>query len=152
MRCPVCRHPNSAVKDSRPVCDGDAIRRRRMCLGPSCGARFTTHERVTLRELVVIKRSGRRVPFDQDKLARSINIAVASRPIEPGVLHAAISRIVRCLESMGETEINSTDIGELVMAELKVLDDVAFIRYASVYRVFMHAADFAAFLAAEELA
>ena len=140
MRCPFCGHPESQVKDSRPSEDGTAIRRRRFC--PECEGRFTTFERVQLRELTILKRSGRRSPFDREKLLRSISIALRKRPVDPDQLEQIVSRIVRQLESRGETEIASSVIGELVMKALKSLDEVAYVRYASVYRDFREAADF----------
>lgn len=149
MRCPFCSHAESQVKDSRPSEDGAAIRRRRSC--PECGGRFTTFERVQLRELTILKRSGRRTPFDRDKLARSISIAIRKRPIEPERVERMISTIARKLESMGEAELPSSTVGELVMKELKALDDVAYVRYASVYRDFRETEDFARFLGEEGL-
>ncbi len=149
MRCPFCGHDETQVKDSRPSEDGAAIRRRRLC--PACEGRFTTFERVQLRELTILKRSGRRTPFDRDKLARSISIALRKRPVEPERVERMISAIVRRLESMGETELPSSTIGELVMAHLKQLDDVAYVRYASVYRDFKETEDFARFLGEEGL-
>jgi transcriptional repressor NrdR len=149
MRCPFCSHGESQVKDSRPSEDGAAIRRRRLC--PDCGGRFTTFERVQLRELTIVKRSGRRTPFDRDKLARSIAIATRKRPVDPERLERMISAITRQLESMGETELPSSAIGELVMKHLKQLDDVAYVRYASVYRDFKETEDFAKFLGEEGL-
>ena len=149
MRCPFCAHEDSQVKDSRPSEDGAAIRRRRLC--PSCEGRFTTFERVQLRELTIVKRSGRRTPFERDKLARSIAIAIRKRPVEPERVERMISAIVRQLESMGETELPSSTIGELVMKHLKQLDDVAYVRYASVYRDFRQTDDFARFLSDEGL-
>ena len=137
------------MKDSRPSEDGAAIRRRRLC--PECGGRFTTFERVQLRELTILKRSGRRTPFDRDKLARSISIAIRKRPIDPERVERMISTIVRQLESMGETELPSSAVGELVMKQLKQLDDVAYVRYASVYRDFRETQDFARFLGEEGL-
>ena len=150
MRCPFCGHAESQVKDSRPSEDGAAIRRRRLC--PECGGRFTTFERVQLRELTILKRSGRRTPFERDKLARSISIAIRKRPIDPDRVERMISSIVRQLESMGETELPSSAVGELVMQQLKALDDVAYVRYASVYRDFRETQDFAQFLSEEGLA
>ena len=144
MRCPFCGHAESQVKDSRPSEDGAAIRRRRLC--PECGGRFTTFERVQLRELTILKRSGRRTPFERDKLARSISIAIRKRPIDPERVERMISSIVRQLESMGETELPSSAVGELVMKQLKALDDVAYVRYASVYRDFRETSDFADFI------
>ena len=150
MRCPFCGHAESQVKDSRPSEDGAAIRRRRLC--PECGGRFTTFERVQLRELTIVKRSGRRTPFDRDKLARSVAIAIRKRPVDPEQVERMISAIVRQLESMGETELPSSAVGELVMKHLKQLDDVAYVRYASVYRDFRETTDFAKFLGEEGLA
>ena len=149
MRCPFCGHPESQVKDSRPSEDGMAIRRRRFC--PECEGRFTTFERVQLRELTITKRSGRRTPFDREKLVRSISIALRKRPVEPEQLEQIVSRIVRQLESRGETEIASSVVGELVMKALKSLDEVAYVRYASVYRDFRETQDFARFLGEEGL-
>lgn len=140
MRCPHCGAPDSQVKDSRPTEDGAAIRRRRVC--GACGQRFTTFERVQLRELVVVKRSGRRVPFDRDKLHRSVTIALRKRPVDPERIETMVSGIVRQLESSGETEVQAETIGRLVMEGLKALDDVAYVRFASVYRNFREAKDF----------
>lgn len=140
MRCPYCGSLETQVKDSRPTEDSAAIRRRRIC--PDCGGRFTTFERVQLRELTVLKRSGRRVPFDRDKLARSIEVALRKRPVEPERIERLVSGLVRRLESMGESEISSEMIGERVMESLKQLDDVAYVRFASVYRNFREAKDF----------
>ena len=149
MRCPFCGELESQVKDSRPSEDGAAIRRRRMC--PQCGGRFTTFERVQLRELTILKRSGRRAPFDREKLVRSISIAARKRPLEAERLERMVNAIVRQLESMGETELASHVVGELVMKALKGLDDVAYVRYASVYRDFRQTEDFAKFLNKEGL-
>ena len=149
MRCPFCGHAESQVKDSRPSEDGAAIRRRRLC--PECGGRFTTFERVQLRELTIVKRSGRRTPFDREKLMRSISIALRKRPVDPERVERMINAITRQLESMGETELPSSVVGELVMKALKQLDDVAYVRYASVYRDFRETEDFARFLGAEGL-
>jgi transcriptional repressor NrdR len=149
MRCPFCGSEESQVKDSRPSEDGAAIRRRRLC--PECGGRFTTFERVQLRELTIVKRSGRRAPFDRDKLARSVQIATRKRPVDGERIERMISTIVRQLESMGETELPSSAVGELVMKQLKQLDDVAYVRYASVYRDFRETQDFARFLGEEGL-
>ena len=140
MRCPNCGSLDTQVKDSRPTEDSSAIRRRRLCL--ACGSRFTTFERVQLRELVVIKRNGRRVPFDRDKLARSVEIAVRKRNVDPDLVEQTVSKIVRDLETLGETEVTSETIGETVMAHLRELDDVAYVRFASVYRNFREAKDF----------
>jgi len=144
MRCPFCQNEDTQVKDSRPAEDGAAIRRRRQC--DKCGSRFTTFERVQLRDLVVLKRSGRRVPFDRDKLARSLTIALRKRPIEQDQIEQMISGIVRKLESSGESEVTSETIGEMVMEALANLDPVAYVRYASVYRDFREASDFADFI------
>ena len=149
MRCPFCGNLETQVKDSRPSEDGAAIRRRRFC--PQCEGRFTTFERVQLRELIVLKRSGRRLPFDRVKLERSVSIAMRKRPVEPERVDQMVSQIVRRLESMGETEIPSQAIGELVMKALKALDEVAYVRYASVYRDFRETSDFARFLGEEGL-
>ena len=149
MRCPFCGHAESQVKDSRPSEDGAAIRRRRLC--PECGGRFTTFERVQLRELTIVKRSGRRAPFDREKLVRSISVAIRKRPVDPDRVEQMVSGIVRQLENMGETEIPSTVIGEHIMKALKSLDDVAYVRYASVYRDFRQTGDFAQFLSREGL-
>lgn len=140
MRCPYCGGEDTQVKDSRPTEDGAAIRRRRIC--SSCGGRFTTFERVQLRELTVVKRSGRRVPFDRDKLMRSVQIACRKRPVDPERIERMVSGIVRQLESLGEPEITSEQIGESIMEGLKTLDDVAYVRFASVYRNFREAKDF----------
>lgn len=137
------------MKDSRPSEDGAAIRRRRSC--PECGGRFTTFERVQLRELVVVKRSGRRAPFDREKLDRSIAVAMRKRPVDSERVERMVSSIVRQLESRGETELPSQVIGELVMKALKALDEVAYVRYASVYRDFRETKDFATFLGEEGL-
>ncbi|WP_311029113.1 transcriptional regulator NrdR [Mesorhizobium koreense] len=140
MRCPYCQSEDTQVKDSRPAEDGSAIRRRRVC--PDCGGRFTTFERVQLRDLVVVKKSGRKVPFDRDKLARSFDIALRKRNVDPERVERAVTGIVRQLESSGEVEIPAGDIGNLVMEALKALDDVAYVRFASVYRNFREAKDF----------
>jgi transcriptional repressor NrdR len=140
MRCPSCASLDTQVKDSRPTEDSAVIRRRRVCL--ACNFRFTTFERVQLRELTVIKRNGRRVPFDRDKLLRSVQIALRKRPVEPERIEQVVSRIVRELETMGESEVSSETIGELVMDNLRRLDDVAYVRFASVYRNFREAKDF----------
>lgn len=140
MRCPYCQSEDTQVKDSRPAEDGAAIRRRRVC--PDCGGRFTTFERVQLRDLTVLKRSGRKVPFDRDKLMRSFDIALRKRNVDPDRVERAVSGIVRQLESTGESEIKADEIGLLVMEALKALDDVAYVRYASVYRNFREARDF----------
>src|SRR5262245_21684155 len=144
MRCPSCSSLDTQVKDSRPTEDSSAIRRRRVCL--ACQFRFTTFERVQLRELVVIKRNGRRVPFDRDKLARSVEIALRKRSVDPERVERMVSNIVRELESLGESEVTSETIGEIVMEHLRDLDDVAYVRFASVYRNFREAKDFEAVL------
>lgn len=149
MRCPYCGSLDTQVKDSRPTEDSAAIRRRRIC--PDCGGRFTTFERVQLRELTVLKRSGRRVAFDRDKLARSIEVALRKRPVDPERVERLVSGLVRRLESMGESEISSEMIGERVMESLKQLDDVAYVRFASVYRNFREAKDFEMLLGELEL-
>jgi transcriptional repressor NrdR len=144
MRCPSCGSLDTQVKDSRPTEDSAAIRRRRVCL--SCNDRFTTFERVQLRELTVIKRNGRRVPFDRDKLMRSMQIALRKRPVDPERIEQTVSKIVRELETQGESEISSDTIGELIMEHLRALDTVAYVRFASVYRNFREAKDFEAVL------
>ncbi|ORE96500.1 transcriptional regulator NrdR [Acuticoccus yangtzensis] len=144
MRCPYCGADNSQVKESRQTEEGAAIRRRRACA--ICGGRFTTFERVQLRELTVVKRSGKREPFDRDKLARSIQIATRKRAVGEEVLERMISGLVRQLESRGESEVTASEIGERVMEALKGLDDVAYVRFASVYRNFSEARDFEAFV------
>ncbi len=140
MRCPYCGSTNTQVKDSRPTEDHAAIRRRRICL--DCSGRYTTFERVQLRELMVVKKSGRRVPFDRDKLMRSLQIALRKRPVDPERVERMASGIVRRLENMGEGDVNSETIGRLVMEALKALDDVAYVRFASVYKNFREARDF----------
>jgi transcriptional repressor NrdR len=140
MRCPFCGHDDSQVKDSRPSEDNSAIRRRRHC--PACGGRFTTFERVQLRELIVVKKTGRREPFERDKLERSLSHALRKRPVEAERIDRMITGIVRRLESMGENEIPSSVIGELVMQALGSLDKVAYVRFASVYRNFREMKDF----------
>ncbi|WP_137132949.1 transcriptional regulator NrdR [Rhizobium sp. FY34] len=140
MRCPYCGSEDTQVKDSRPAEDFTSIRRRRIC--PDCGGRFTTFERVQLRELMVTKKTGRKVPFDRNKLVRSFQIALRKRPVDNDRIERAVSGIVRRLESSGESEISSEQIGLQVLEALKSLDDVAFVRYASVYRDFSHAEDF----------
>lgn len=140
MRCPYCGSLETQVKDSRPTEDASSIRRRRVC--PDCGGRFTTFERVQLRELTVVKKSGRRIPFDRDKLMRSIDIALRKRPVESDRVERLVNGIVRQLESQGDAEIPSAKIGELVMEGLRSLDSVAYVRFASVYRNFREARDF----------
>lgn len=140
MRCPYCQSEDTQVKDSRPAEDGAAIRRRRVC--SVCGGRFTTFERVQLRDLMVVKKSGRRVPFDRNKLTRSIDVALRKREVDSERVERAISGIVRQLESSGEAEVTSDEIGRLAMDALKGIDDIAYIRFASVYRNFSEAVDF----------
>ncbi|MCR9073048.1 MAG: transcriptional regulator NrdR [Alphaproteobacteria bacterium] len=144
MRCPFCGNEDTQVKDSRPTEDNTAIRRRRFC--PECSARFTTFERVQLRELTVIKKTSKRVPFDRDKLARSIQIALRKRPVDPERIERLVTGIVRRLESMGESEIPSDVIGEMVMDALANVDPVAYVRFASVYKNFREAKDFENFV------
>ncbi len=144
MRCPFCGHDDTQVKDSRPAEEGGAIRRRRFCA--SCGQRFTTVERVQLRDMFVVKTDGRRVPFDREKLNRSISIALRKRPVEEERIERVVSSIVRQLEAFGDTDIPSKQIGEQVMDTLKAIDEVAYVRFASVYRDFREARDFEAFL------
>ena len=134
MRCPFCHHEDSQVKDSRPTEDGSAIRRRRQC--PACGARFTTFERVQLRELIVVKKSGKKEPFDREKLAHSVMIACRKREIDADRIERFVSAVQRQLEAMGESEIEAGQIGALVMQGLERLDPVAYVRFASVYRNF----------------
>ena len=149
MRCPFCQNEDTQVKDSRPTEDGACIRRRRQC--EKCGSRFTTFERVQLRDLTVLKRSGRRSPFDRDKLVRSLQIALRKRPVNEDQIDQMVSGIVRRLESQGESEIPSQAIGAMVMDALAKLDPVAYVRYASVYQDFKETGDFAAFLEAKGL-
>jgi transcriptional repressor NrdR len=144
MRCPFCGSEDSQVKDSRPVEEASAIRRRRQC--PSCGARFTTFERVQLRDLSVVKKDGRRAAFDRDKLARSIRIATRKRGIDGEQIERIVNGIVRRIETTGETEVPSTRLGELAMESLAKLDEVAYVRFASVYRDFATARDFEEFI------
>jgi transcriptional repressor NrdR len=145
MRCPFCGNVDTQVKDSRPAEDHVAIRRRRFC--PACGGRFTTYERVQLRDLVVIKSNGRREEFDRDKLARSIRISMQKRPVDPERIDQMISGIVRRLESMGETDVPSKAIGEIAMERLAAVDAVAYVRFASVYKNFQAVDDFEDFVA-----
>lgn len=140
MRCPYCTSPNSQVKDSRPIDEHAAIRRRRVC--DDCGGRFTTFERVQLKELIVVKRSGRREPFERDKLERSIEVALRKRAFEPERIERMVTGLVRQLESASEGEVTTETIGGLVMEALKELDGVAFVRFASVYKDFKQAKDF----------
>lgn len=144
MRCPFCGNEDTQVKDSRPTEDAAAIRRRRFC--PACGARFTTFERVQLRDLTIVKRNGKREPFDRDKMVRSLQVALRKRPVEPDRVERMVSGIVRELESTGEQDIPAEMVGELIMERLKALDEVAYVRFASVYRNFREAKDFEKFL------
>ncbi len=144
MRCPFCTNDDTQVKDSRPTEDNTAIRRRRYC--PACGARFTTFERIQLRELTVLKKSGARIPFDRNKLERSIQIATRKRNVDPARVDRMINGIVRQLENAGESEISSKSIGETVMQALANLDPVAYVRFASVYKNFREARDFEVFI------
>lgn len=140
MRCPFCGHDDSQVKDSRPTEDGASIRRRRQCEG--CGARFTTFERVQLRELTVAKKGGKREPFEREKLERSLVIACRKRPVDPARIERLVSGIQRQLETQGDSEVQADTIGQMVMDGLKALDPVAYIRFASVYKDFTEAKDF----------
>jgi transcriptional repressor NrdR len=144
MRCPFCGNEDTQVKDSRPSEDGMAIRRRRFC--PSCDSRFTTFERVQLRELVVVKKSGQRKPFDRDKITRSIIIACRKRPVVQEQIEMTVNNIVRELEKSGETEVRAEDVGDTVMRALSDLDPVAYVRYASVYKDFKDIDDFGSFV------
>lgn len=144
MRCPYCGSLETQVKDSRPTEDNSSIRRRRVCT--DCGGRFTTFERVQLRELTVVKRSGRRVPFDRDKLERSVRVALRKRPVDADRVERMINGVVRQLESAGDNDISSEHIGELIMEGLRGLDSIAYVRFASVYRNFREAKDFEAVL------
>jgi transcriptional repressor NrdR len=144
MRCPYCGHVDTQVKDSRPTDDSAAIRRRRSC--PGCGARFTTFERIQLRELTVVKKSGARIPFDRDKLARSIITACRKRPVDEERIDRVVNSIQRRLESLGETDVPSHVIGEMVMEALQGLDKVAYVRFASVYKNFREVKDFENFV------
>ena len=144
MRCPYCGNDETQVKDSRPSEDGSSIRRRRFC--PACGNRFTTFERVQLRELTVLKTDGRRVPFDRDKLGKSIKIACRKRPVDDERIERILNGIQRRLEMEAEAEVTSRRIGEMVMETLKGVDQVAYVRFASVYQNFSEAKDFQAFL------
>lgn len=144
MKCPYCGFEDTSVKDSRPSEDGSSIRRRRFC--PKCDSRFTTLERVQLRELTVVKKDGTRKMFDRDKLTRSLLIAVRKRPVSPDQVEMTVNNIVKNLEGLGENEITSVQIGKEVMAALLKLDQVAYVRYASVYREFREAKDFQKFI------
>lgn len=147
MRCPFCGNHDTQVKDSRPTEDNAAIRRRRSC--PGCGSRFTTFERVHLRDLTIVKKNGQRAPFDREKLMRSILIATRKRPVEEERIERIVNGIQRQLESSGESEISSEAVGELVMEALANLDQIAYVRFASVYRNFREAADFEDFIGRE---
>ena len=147
MRCPFCAHNDTQVKDSRPTEDNSAIRRRRYC--PNCGARFTTFERVQLRELTVMKKGGQREPFEREKLLRSMRISLRKRPVEEDRVERVVNGIVRRLESSGEAEIQADQIGELVMEALLTLDKVAYVRFASVYRNCRETKDFEDFITGE---
>jgi transcriptional repressor NrdR len=144
MRCPHCNHPDTQVKDSRPTDDNTAIRRRRQCV--DCGARFTTFERVYLRDITVVKSNGRRELFDRDKIERSMRIALRKRPVEERKVEAAVNSIVRRIEQSGEAEVSAEQVGGLVMETLEALDPVAYVRFASVYRNFREAKDFEDFV------
>ena len=144
MRCPYCTNPDTQVKDSRPTEDNSAIRRRRFC--SSCGARFTTFERIQLRELTVVKKNGQRIPFDRDKIARSILTACRKRPVDEERIERIVNSIQRRLESLGEAEVVSSTIGEMVMEALQGLDKVAYVRFASVYKNFREVKDFESFV------
>ena len=144
MRCPYCMNADTQVKDSRPTEENTVIRRRRVC--PDCGGRFTTFERIQLRELTIIKNTGRKGPFERDKLMRSVQVALRKRPVEPERIERMVSGIVRRLENFGESEIPAKLVGELVMEGLYALDQVAYVRFASVYRNFREAKDFEEFL------
>lgn len=146
MRCPFCAHEDSQVKDSRPTDDGAAIRRRRQCEG--CGARFTTFERIQLREINVVKSDGRREPFDRSKLERSITVACRKRPVDPARIDRLATAIQRQIETSGDSELPASSVGEMVMDGLKALDSVAYIRFASVYKDFREAKDFEDFAGA----
>ena len=144
MRCPFCGNEDTQVKDSRPTEDNTSIRRRRACI--NCGGRFTTFERIQMRELTVIKRNGQRVLFERDKLVRSMAIALRKRPVEPDRVDRVINGIVRRLESLGEQEGPSSVVGEMIMEALAGLDSVAYVRFASVYKNFREAKDFEEFI------
>ena len=144
MRCPYCMNADTQVKDSRPTEENTVIRRRRVC--PDCGGRFTTFERIQLRELTIIKNTGRKVPFERDKLMRSVQVALRKRPVEPERIERMVSGIVRRLENLGESEVPAKLVGELVMEGLYALDQVGYVRFASVYRNFREAKDFEEFL------
>ena len=144
MRCPFCLHNDTQVKDSRPTEDNAAIRRRRFCV--DCGSRFTTFERVQLRDLMILKKNGQRAPFERDKLIRSVQLACRKRPVDETRVERVVNGIQRRLESSGESEIRSETVGELVMEALSNLDPVAYVRFASVYKNFREARDFEEFV------
>ena len=144
MKCPFCSNEDTQVKDSRSTEDNSAIRRRRFCL--DCGARFTTFERIQLRELTVVKKNGKKVPFTRDKLERSIQVALRKRPVDSDSIEKFISKLVRNLEGLGESEIPTSTIGKVIMEGLSALDQVAYVRFASVYRNFKEAKDFEQFV------
>ncbi|SVA95183.1 uncharacterized protein METZ01_LOCUS148037 [marine metagenome] len=144
MKCPFCSNDDTQVKDSRSTEDNSAIRRRRFCV--ACGARFTTFERIQLRELTIVKKSGKKVPFDRDKLERSVQIALRKRPVDSDRVDRMLSGIVRRVESLGEMEVPSDVVGEIVMEGLQSIDSVAYVRFASVYKNFREAKDFEEFL------
>ena len=144
MQCPFCNNQETQVRDSRPTEENSAIRRRRQCL--ACGGRFTTFERIQMRDLTVVKRSGKRAPFDRDKLMRSVEISVRKRSIDPDIIERMVSGIVRQLESTGETDIPSNLIGSLIMAALREVDMVSYVRFASVYKNFREVKDFEDFV------
>ena len=144
MQCPFCNNQETQVRDSRPTEENSAIRRRRQCL--ACGGRFTTFERIQMRDLTVVKRSGKRAPFDRDKLMRSVDISVRKRNIDPDVIERMVTGIVRQLESTGETDIPSNLIGSLIMAALREVDMVSYVRFASVYKNFREVKDFEDFV------
>jgi transcriptional repressor NrdR len=144
MRCPFCGSDDTQVKDSRPTEDNATIRRRRYC--PSCGSRFTTFERVQLRELTVVKKDGDKAPFDRDKVMRSLKIALRKRPIDDDKIERVVNGIQRRLETLGETEIPTKVVGEMIMDNLRDLDTIAYVRFASVYRNFRETKDFEEFI------
>jgi transcriptional repressor NrdR len=149
MRCPFCHHADTQVKDSRSSEDGSAIRRRRQC--PSCEARFTTFEREQIRELMITKSNGKRKPFDRNKLIQSLMIATRKRPIDADAIEIAVSRVARALETGSDNEATTKRIGELVMHELRAIDHISYVRYASVYRAFNEVKDFEDFVENESL-
>lgn len=144
MRCPFCSSEDTSVKDSRSAEDDTAVRRRRLC--GNCGGRFTTFERVQLRDIIVVKRDGKRAPFDRERLARSIRIALRKRPVDQDQVDQMVSGIIRKLETSGETDVSSAEVGELTMEALRQVDPVGYVRFASVYKDFGDPSDFAAFI------